>query len=299
MGLITYHAEPLSLQSSSLTIRMNGSNSIASIRHSKLIITAGPWSNLLCQRLGLGSLPISNLPGTYFSFNTVSRILIQSFLGHSILLRPSPRAEFTNFNTGLRVNGGAVFAGINGSEMGVHASTSGAGEHSIQFDAYSTDEVTAKQLDALDKLEGFTTSPEIFYRESGIIFIAGENSIPSPPSETPILYAGETLEANHLPPSVKGVEELLDATLLNRLIRAAKLVSPAFDVELGAVVEKSQLCYRPITSDGECIIDRIRDNIFVAVGHGPWGITLAPGECLRLIEISRATRIEESVADFF
>lgn len=159
--------------------------------------------------------------------------------------------------------------------MGVHAATGGV----------------ARALTREEREEGFTRSPEFFPRADGSVYVAGENSIPS-------VGGGESAGLpNRLPEKAEEVKKLLDPKLVERLINSAGAVSKALDVKRGAVIEKqqvrsafssmssaltllSQFCYRPITPDGEPLIGELKPGVFVATGHGPWGITLAPGSSL-------------------
>ncbi|KAK5991161.1 Putative oxidoreductase TDA3-like protein [Cladobotryum mycophilum] len=113
-------------------------------------------------------------------------------------------------------------------------------------------------------------SPEIFSRPSGVIYIAGLNSSVIPP---PGLATDAT-----------PVGELMD------LVKHATQKLIASDGELEIVREG--LCFRPVTDRGTPFIGRFRDEqlgggistkprgeggVFLAVGHGPWGITLCLG----------------------
>ncbi|WP_354066517.1 FAD-dependent oxidoreductase [Bradyrhizobium sp. OAE829] len=45
-----------------------------------------------------------------------------------------------------------------------------------------------------------------------------------------------------------------------------------------------QSCFRPITQDGLPLIGKV-PQIYVATGHGPWGILLAPATAEALAEL--------------
>ncbi|KAI5478265.1 FAD dependent oxidoreductase [Pseudohyphozyma bogoriensis] len=240
LGLKTYYqhdpvaVSPSSASTASRTLTLNPlstSSKPIDIPFTKLLITTGPWTSALLARLSLPQLPISNLPG------------------HSLLIRPALSAS------GKELPSEAVFAGISGSAVGVHASTSGA----------------ARSLTPEELSEGYTRSPEMFPRASGVVYVAGENSIPT----TTNALAGQGGQ-HKLPPRAEDVKTLLDPGLVKRLTVSAGVVSPNLDVKTGAVVEVAQFCYRPITPDGEPVIDEIEKDVYVATGHGPWGITLAP-----------------------
>ncbi|KDE05797.1 hypothetical protein MVLG_03886 [Microbotryum lychnidis-dioicae p1A1 Lamole] len=49
--------------------------------------------------------------------------------------------------------------------------------------------------------------------------------------------------------------------------------------------DKLIFCYRPVSSEGEPQIGALIDDVFVATGHGPWGITLALGTGLVMAEL--------------
>lgn len=248
LGLQTHFAVPLSSLSStarSLTLRPHATpRSMYSLRYSTLIIAAGPWSSAVCETLSLPALPLSNLPG------------------HSILVRPALAPTPSSISTEqgpLHLPNEAVFAGLSGAAMGVHASTSGE----------------ARSLTDKERSEGFTRSPEFFPRTNGLVYIAGENSIPSTSSSGNRRYGGEQRAGqgalpNRLPDEADDVEALLDENLIARLIVSAAAVSPLLDLAKGATIERRQFCYRPITPDGAPLVGKLCEGVFVATGHGPW-----------------------------
>lgn len=106
-------------------------------------------------------------------------------------------------------------------------------------------------------------APEVFSRRGGEIYIAGVNSrvLPVPGlAEEAVVREGD----------------------VEVLVRAAKEL-------LGEDVEviKSALCFRPVTGSGRPIIGKVRGEdvglvdgeggVWVAAGHGPWGIALSLG----------------------
>lgn len=135
---------------------------------------------------------------------------------------------------------------------------------------------------------------QVLRRANGLVYVAGENSVPSAPSHLPSRLP------NRLPDNVDLVKQLVDPALVSRLAEAAGKVSPALRRENGAVIEKEQVscssvkmrarwltrgrgqfCYRPKTTDGECIIAELEAGVFVATGHGPW-VSLALSSLLSL-----------------
>jgi glycine/D-amino acid oxidase-like deaminating enzyme len=143
----------------------------------------------------------------------------------------------------------------------------------------------------------FTTSrsgfsPEIFSRLGGHIYIAGLNS-----SAIPL-------------PSLPG-EQRPDSSALAQLKETATalLGSDADPDDLKVVREG--LCFRPVSPGGSPIIDRIDDRhlgvgvstrpgadggVFLAAGHGPWGISLSLGTGCVLAELAQGRRLSADIA---
>ncbi|KAI5478667.1 FAD dependent oxidoreductase [Pseudohyphozyma bogoriensis] len=240
LGLKTHYgcdpvavSPPSSTGPRTLTINQTSPKSSSiNIDFTKLLITAGPWTAALLDRLSLPQLPIINLPG------------------HSVIIRPALSSK--------ELPAEAVFAGISTTAGGHRTSTSKS--------------KSARSLTAEELSEGYTKSPELFTRASGVVYLAGENTIPS--TTNPLAGLGGP---HKLPPKAEDVKTLVDPALIKRLTTSAGVVSPNLDINTGAVLEAAQFCYRPITPDGEPIIDEIEKSVYVASGHGPWGITLAPG----------------------
>ena len=115
-------------------------------------------------------------------------------------------------------------------------------------------------------------SPEVFSRPSGLIYLSGVNSSAIP-----------------LPQLATGAEAV--QTSLDELKAVARRV---FGVGVGEELEvvRTGLCFRPVTSRGTPFLGRISDEqlgpgvgarpgaeggVFIATGHGPWGISLSLG----------------------
>lgn len=116
-------------------------------------------------------------------------------------------------------------------------------------------------------------SPEIFSRMGGEIYVAGLNSssIPLPTLPT---------------------ESKIDDVAVSKLQTTAKrLLGMDFGKDDLEVVRKG-LCFRPVTRKGTPILARIPDSmlggnmttrggrdggVFLAAGHGPWGISMSLG----------------------
>ena len=71
----------------------------------------------------------------------------------------------------------------------------------------------------------------------------------------------------------------------------AERLSPLFRPEK---IIAEQACFRPVTADGLPLIGRVPqdEGLYVATGHGPWGILNAPatGEALAELIANGATR---------
>ena len=111
-------------------------------------------------------------------------------------------------------------------------------------------------------------STELYSRPSGIIYIAGVNSPGMP-----------------LPPLATGAKAVEGSQAELKKIASALIKSDG-DLE----VVRSGLCFRPVTNSGLPILGRVPDDklgmstrsgaeggVFVAAGHGPWGISLSLG----------------------
>ncbi|KAM3083889.1 hypothetical protein ACMFMG_002003 [Clarireedia jacksonii] len=114
-------------------------------------------------------------------------------------------------------------------------------------------------------------SPEIFSRKAGEIYVAGLNSSTMP---LPELATGSNVKDE----SIKRLERV-----------AKKMLNVEEDNELDVV--RKGLCFRPVTNKGVPILARIPDSdlggvntrgaedggVWLAAGHGPWGISQSLG----------------------
>jgi glycine/D-amino acid oxidase-like deaminating enzyme len=116
-------------------------------------------------------------------------------------------------------------------------------------------------------------SPEIFSRMGGEIYIAGLNS-------SSITLPGLATES-----------KIDDAAIEQLQTTSKRLLGLSSDVDDLEVVRKG-LCFRPVTNRGTPILGRIPDKalgrdmstrsggdggVFLAAGHGPWGISMSLG----------------------
>ena len=132
-------------------------------------------------------------------------------------------------------------------------------------------------------------SPELYSRPSGVIYLAGVNSgaIPLPSHAT----GAQPVEAS--------VEELKGI--------ASQLI--ASDGELEVV--RTGLCFRPVTRRGTPFLARLEDGqlgdgvstrpgaeggVFLAAGHGPWGISLSLGTGRVVAEMMQGRELSADVS---
>jgi glycine/D-amino acid oxidase-like deaminating enzyme len=111
---------------------------------------------------------------------------------------------------------------------------------------------------------GDALEPEIIPRPDGTVYVCG------------------MADRQPLPESAEGVEVSEAGCAV--LARAAGRVSAAL---AAAPIELRQACYRPVADDGIPLIGRVPGaaGVYVATGHGPWGMLNAPGTGLALAEL--------------
>ena len=126
-------------------------------------------------------------------------------------------------------------------------------------------------------------SPEIFLREGGEIYIAGLNpTIKLPSRAEDINRLSDPREMQKL----KDVAVRLLGGLAKNTEEAADETTNLDDLE----ILREGLCFRPVGSTGVPTIGKIdnlalgggtraspRGGVFIAAGHGPWGISLSLG----------------------
>jgi glycine/D-amino acid oxidase-like deaminating enzyme len=112
--------------------------------------------------------------------------------------------------------------------------------------------------------DGRALEPEIFPRPNGEVYVCGMAD-PAPLPESP-----EAVDVNE--------------SSCDTLARAAGRVSAALAT---ARITRRQACYRPVTDDGVPLIGPVPGarGVFVATGHGPWGILNAPATGLAMAEL--------------
>lgn len=151
-------------------------------------------------------------------------------------------------------------------------------------------------------------SPEIFSREGGEIYIAGLNStqipLPSVAEETSELVDKAEMER------LKAVAVRLMGGLADGCEESTDDIANIDDLE----IVREGLCFRPVAKHGVPIVSRIDTNslgnkrragsrnasakggVFVATGHGPWGISLSLGTGKVVAEMVRGVRTSADVS---
>ncbi len=112
--------------------------------------------------------------------------------------------------------------------------------------------------------DGRHLEPEIFPRPDGEVYVCGMAD-PAPLPDSP-----DAVDVNEASCAV--------------LARAAGRVATSL---AAAPITRQQACYRPVTDDGLPLIGRVPGvaGVYVATGHGPWGILNAPATGQALAEL--------------
>ncbi|KAF1831335.1 FAD dependent oxidoreductase [Decorospora gaudefroyi] len=144
---------------------------------------------------------------------------------------------------------------------------------------FKPEEVDKEVCHAVFATDTLGFSPEWFARLGGELYLAGLNS-----TTIPLPDVATDVQAND-----KAIEQL------KQCAKAMMLSIPDKEME----VMREGLCFRPVTSSGRPIVARIADEelggvktrgggsggVFIAAGHGAWGISHAPGTGLVLAEL--------------
>lgn len=143
--------------------------------------------------------------------------------------------------------------------------------------------------------DGYT--PEMFSRADGYIYVAGLNSATEPLPHLPAdARAGIRREA---------IERLRGTA---RLVLGSTTDGDDDDDEIEVIREG--LCFRPATARGTPILDRIPDawlgpgvktrpgaegGVYLAAGHGPWGVSLSLGTGMVMAEMMQGREASADV----
>ncbi|KAI1408212.1 nucleotide-binding domain-containing protein [Hypoxylon sp. FL1857] len=133
-------------------------------------------------------------------------------------------------------------------------------------------------------------SPEIFSRIGGHIYVAGLNSTTEP-----------------LPALATDSKSKISRSAIDKLRDTVKDVLGEEDLE----VVREGLCFRPVTDRGTPILSRIPDTclgpsvstrrgpgggVYLATGHGPWGISLSLGTGIVMAEMIQGRELSVDVS---
>ncbi|KAJ4298516.1 hypothetical protein N0V88_003546 [Collariella sp. IMI 366227] len=139
--------------------------------------------------------------------------------------------------------------------------------------------------------EGFC--PEMFSRLGGHIYFAGLNSSTLP-----------------LPDATEGKAATYSESLMQLRNAAKDIVGLGEEAENDLEIVREGLCFRPVTPWGTPIVSRIPDEdlgsvtttrpgaegrVFVAAGHGPWGIAMSLGTGIVLAEMVQGRKLSVDV----
>ncbi|KAL2263636.1 hypothetical protein VTK26DRAFT_5899 [Humicola hyalothermophila] len=137
--------------------------------------------------------------------------------------------------------------------------------------------------------------PEMFSRLGGHIYFAGLNSSTLP---VPDAAAGKAT------PSGESLAQLREA--------AKKILGAGAEAQDDLEVVREGLCFRPVTPWGTPIVSRIQDQdlgpgvvtrpgaeggVFVAAGHGPWGIAMSLGTGIVLAEMLQGRELSADISE--
>lgn len=142
--------------------------------------------------------------------------------------------------------------------------------------------------------------PEIFSREGGEIYIAGLNSWDIPlPSHAE--GSRDVFDPNEIA-RLKDVSVRLMGKLADGSAESTDDVPNVDDLE----IVREGLCFRPVTSRGTPLVSKVeehslggvraRGGVYVAAGHGPWGISLSLGTGKVVAEMVQGVRTSADIS---
>ncbi|KAL4876246.1 FAD dependent oxidoreductase-domain-containing protein [Aspergillus karnatakaensis] len=146
-------------------------------------------------------------------------------------------------------------------------------------------------------------SPEMFSREGGEIYIAGLNSrgIPVPDSISEL--KDKFFQKSEMD-KLKSVANRLMGSLPSGISESADELSNVNDL----TIVREGLCLRPVAERGVPFVSRVGDEllggvktkrgggVFVAAGHGPWGITLSLGTGRVVADLARGLKPQVDIS---
>ncbi|KAK6357874.1 hypothetical protein TWF730_007231 [Orbilia blumenaviensis] len=233
---------------------------------SHILIAAGSWSSRLFQRL---------FPGSNYT------LPVSSLAGHSIILRTPAYRPINDNNS----NNNNIYQSSSDITLGYNSN-----QHQ-----HDTLHAVFAGIDGLD------WHPEAFTRANGDIYLAGINSSTIPLPELATDVKADDAEIQRL---IAAARELIvqfssgtggcgGGGNNDNSIGKEDEDGTRNDLTDGeANVIKQGLCHRPVTPAGKPILSRVPDSllggldtkgdvggggVFVATGHGPWGISMSLG----------------------
>ena len=142
----------------------------------------------------------------------------------------------------------------------------------------------------------YTWAPEIFSRKGGEIYLAGLNDPSLPLPE----YATGAIIKDELMAEIKKAA----VRMMGRATSEGNQV-----IENDLAVSREAICFRPVTDRGTPIITRVSDSslgsgtrfphgggLFIAAGHGPWGISLSLGTGKVVAEMIRGENTSANIS---
>ena len=138
----------------------------------------------------------------------------------------------------------------------------------------------------------YAFSPEIFSRQGGEIYIAGLNDDGMP------LPATADDSAKHLH---QGDKDKLRDVAVQLMGKASPIGSHNVD---DLEIFRESICFRPVSTRGRPVVSPIKQkdlggiikgDVFVASGHGPWGISLSLGTGMVVSEMIRGLKTSVDV----
>ncbi len=272
------HTDALHGEISGVRIADAGSGAETDVPCTRILVAAGAWSPQAFAAL----FPTS-----------AERLPISSLAGHSIVVR-SPRWGAGGAGAGGEDDDDDEEGGENNRKNN-HNKKEGEGEGKKERKGLTKGPTPRCHAVFMTAAPGY--APEIFSRANGHIYVAGLNSADDP-----------------LPPLPTDARARVRSEAVARLRGTARRVihdrndedveeddddgdgggggGDDDDDDDGLEVVRESLCFRPTTARGTPILDRIPDawlgpslktrpggagGVFLAAGHGPWGISQALG----------------------
>ncbi|KAF2281491.1 FAD dependent oxidoreductase-like protein superfamily [Westerdykella ornata] len=164
-----------------------------------------------------------------------------------------------------------------------------AGHSLLLKNPHFKDTATEEMCHAVFATDTLGFSPEFFSRSGGEVYLAGLNSMQIPLPEVP----------TDAKPNPEAIKKLTDCALAMMGTVEGKEVETT----------RESLCFRPVTSSGRPIVARIPDarlggrlktkpygGVFMAAGHGAWGIAQSCGTGLCMAELIEGRKTSADIS---